>query len=465
MIVCQRCGRENDGRYRFCLGCGAALPAVRPGSTAMPPPVPNGPPSGPPPVPAPMAAPIVPPAPSRPTAPQPPTSLPLNVPPPPFGAAATAHPAGLQFVPPPPSAPPRSEGGTAPLGSHGTGQVPLAPLPRRPVPSSSVAATSGQMPRIPDDDIDDVAAAVPRPAPRPAAGVAAPSARPTDAASPQSSRPGTSTSFEHGTPGAATEVLKCIQCSNVIPPSYAFCGVCGTPRRRSEAAAAAPPPAPVAREAGWLALIDDLGNESVRHSLKHGSNAIGRAASNDVTFEQDGLLALQHCILTAEDQPFRLRPIDTYNGTYLRISTPVELHHGDIVRVGQEVLRFERIEDLVAEVSPITGRPLQVGCSMPRGVWGRLCQVGMVRQVANAYLLTHRDVFLGRERGDILFPRDGFVSGSHAVISERGGRVYLKDLGSSNGTFLRVRREIPLRNGDLLLLGRNLLRVHVGAGP
>jgi pSer/pThr/pTyr-binding forkhead associated (FHA) protein len=49
------------------------------------------------------------------------------------------------------------------------------------------------------------------------------------------------------------------------------------------------------------------------------------------------------------------------------------------------------------------------------------------------------------------------------VISERGGRVYLKDLGSSNGTFLRIKQEIALRNGDLLLLGRNLLRVHVGA--
>ena len=275
------------------------------------------------------------------------------------------------------------------------------------------------------------------------------------------SRQGSHTDIERGDQ-PANDVLKCVQCSNVIPPSYAFCGVCGTARSRSEAAARAP--AAPAREAGFLALIDDLGNESVRHRLIGGDNRIGRSSASEVCFDQDGLLAQEHCVLAAGDQPFRIRPIDLYNGTYLRISTPVELHHGDIVRVGQEVLRFERIEDLSAEVSPITGRQLNVGCAMPRGVWGRLCQVGMARQVANAYLLSHRDVFLGRERGDILFPRDGFVSGSHAVISERGGRVYLKDLGSSNGTFLRVKREITLRNGDLLLLlGRNLLRVHVGA--
>jgi len=210
-------------------------------------------------------------------------------------------------------------------------------------------------------------------------------------------------------------------------------------------------------------LIDDLGSESVRYSLQGGENYIGRSDSCDVPFPQDGLLASKHCMIDAGETPFRLRPVDFCNGTYLRISTPVELQHGDIIRVGQEVLRFERIDDIEPEVNPITGWPATVGCPIPRGVWGRLCQIGMARQVANAYLLSHRDVFLGRERGDILFPKDGFVSGSHAVISERGGRVYLKDLGSSNGTFLRIKQEIALRNGDLLLLGRNLLRVHVGA--
>lgn len=210
-------------------------------------------------------------------------------------------------------------------------------------------------------------------------------------------------------------------------------------------------------------MIDDLGSESVRYPLKGGENLIGRADRCDVPFPQDGLLAGKHCVIDATDPPFRLKPVDFCNGTYLRISTPVELQHGDIVRVGQEVLRFERIEEVEPEVNQMTRKPAMVGCPMPRGVWGRLCQIGMARQVANAYLLSHRDVFLGRERGDILFPKDGFVSGSHAVISERGGRVYLKDLGSSNGTFLRIKQEIALRNGDLLLLGRNLLRVHVGA--
>jgi pSer/pThr/pTyr-binding forkhead associated (FHA) protein len=55
------------------------------------------------------------------------------------------------------------------------------------------------------------------------------------------------------------------------------------------------------------------------------------------------------------------------------------------------------------------------------------------------------------------------VSGSHAVLSDRNGRGFLKDLVSSNGTFVKAKGETVLRNGDLFLLGRNLLRIHLGA--
>jgi hypothetical protein len=37
----------------------------------------------------------------------------------------------------------------------------------------------------------------------------------------------------------------------------------------------------------------------------------------------------------------------------------------------------------------------------------------------------------------------------------------LTDVGSSNGTFLRVRGETTVQNGDLLLLGQQLFRLAV----
>ncbi len=502
MIVCQRCGRENDGRYRFCLGCGAPVPRGGPPPAADDrPPLPPStstssgspqslPPSAPPPNAAPPSAP-------------PPSAPPPSAPPP--NAPQARSPSAAQkpeesIAPPPKRAPDhqrplsghapirgvvrasdqaqhqqaddRSEDATVAIDVPVQSQspVPIAPLPRRTgtpavgmeVPYNSEPASRPNFTARPSQHQPPVQATA---APQPSATVPpmpvapAPTTPPPAAASrpaptpPPPPGPAASAPLVSQEPQSAAAQLTCVNCGFAIPPGYSFCGVCGTPTPQT------PEKSPAAGPAGYLALIDELGNESERFALQTGDNRIGRSADCEVHFN-DALLASHHCTLSAGKEVFRLAPVDSYNGTYVRISTPVELQHGDVLRVGQEVLRFERIEEVAAERSK-SGQPLRVGCPAPRGVWGRLCQVGLTRQVANAYLLSHRDVFLGRERGDILFPKDGFVSGSHAVISERGGRVYLKDLGSSNGTFLRIKREKALRNGDLLLLGRNLLCVHV----
>lgn len=229
----------------------------------------------------------------------------------------------------------------------------------------------------------------------------------------------------------------------------------------SASAGAIPPPPPQISRLGHLALIDDNGAESLQFPLVVGENRIGSGEGCQLRFPDDGFLTDVHCIIHVEPSKMTLRPVDYGNGVYVRISTPIELHHGDTMRIGQEVLRFERIDRLTPEIN-YAGKPEMVGFPVPREVWGRLCQIGLGRQVANAYVLSTPDVFLGRERGDILFPRDGFVSGSHAVVSERNGRCFLKDLVSSNGTFIKAKQDTPLRNGDLFLLGRNLLRVHLG---
>ena len=41
------------------------------------------------------------------------------------------------------------------------------------------------------------------------------------------------------------------------------------------------------------------------------------------------------------------------------------------------------------------------------------------------------------------------------------GQVTLTDLGSKNGTFVRITDESPLNHGDYVFLGQQLLRVEV----
>jgi pSer/pThr/pTyr-binding forkhead associated (FHA) protein len=41
------------------------------------------------------------------------------------------------------------------------------------------------------------------------------------------------------------------------------------------------------------------------------------------------------------------------------------------------------------------------------------------------------------------------------------GQVMLTDLGSKNGTFVRINDEAPLAHGEYVFLGQQLLRVEV----
>jgi pSer/pThr/pTyr-binding forkhead associated (FHA) protein len=78
-----------------------------------------------------------------------------------------------------------------------------------------------------------------------------------------------------------------------------------------------------------------------------------------------------------------------------------------------------------------------------------------------AYPLRNPEVLLGRERGDVVFRDDGYVSASHARVVARDGRVFLSDLGSSNGTFFRMRQSRTVPAGSFLLIGQQLFKVEL----
>jgi hypothetical protein len=67
-----------------------------------------------------------------------------------------------------------------------------------------------------------------------------------------------------------------------------------------------------------------------------------------------------------------------------------------------------------------------------------------------------REKLLGRgEASDILI-RDSFASHRHALIFFKKGQYFLKDLGSTNGTFLnevKIDRPAVLADGDIIKIG------------
>ena len=70
--------------------------------------------------------------------------------------------------------------------------------------------------------------------------------------------------------------------------------------------------------------------------------------------------------------------------------------------------------------------------------------------------LSLRPLTIGRSPDNLLVIANPHVSWHHAVVRSEGKRVWLKDLGSSNGTWVnneRVRGRTMLRDGDEIVLG------------
>jgi pSer/pThr/pTyr-binding forkhead associated (FHA) protein len=228
--------------------------------------------------------------------------------------------------------------------------------------------------------------------------------------------------------------------------------VAAAPAMPAVAPASAPAAVQGAAPRGSLVLIRPDGSEG--ESIPLGDTTlIGRQAGG--VFAADLYLSPRHATLTFEDKQLVVRDEESLNGVYLRIDrdAPVELRDGTIFRIGQELLRFNSIEP-----TPPSPDGVEIMGSPNPGFIGRLSLVIGRTTTANSFPIPAQGLHLGRERGDLIFPEDGYVSGLHARIHSEQRRVFLTDVGSSNGTFVRVQGKQVVRSGDLLLMGQQLFR-------
>lgn len=291
-----------------------------------------------------------------------------------------------------------------------------------------------------------------------AAAVAAPAAKvaPAAAARPRVSAPAPRSA-------QAPAVHSCPVCSNPVPADFKFCGTCGHRVESGGIASSGPAPAAIESDApaaqsaaesrGKLVLINPDGSEGSAFPLGEGATAVGRSAGR--LFASDAYLSPLHATFVIGQDGCTVRDEHSLNGVYVKIGRdrPVRLAHGDVFRIGQEIMRFEALPppELADGVEPM-------GSPNP-GFLGRICLVVGRETISNAYTVAPDGIHIGRERGDVVFPEDGYVSGLHCRIHHDGSSIVLTDVGSSNGTFVRVRGERKVGSGELLLMGQQLFRI------
>ncbi len=274
-------------------------------------------------------------------------------------------------------------------------------------------------------------------------------------------------------PSAAGAIVECPQCGHANPTGNRFCASCGYNLGAMAAAAASAPGgaasgAGVAAPAGVAAASSNVqltalradGTEAGSWPLPNEPKTIVGRDTGSV-FAGDSYLSPRHASLARHGATLTVRDEGSLNGVYLKLrpQAPWPLDFGDVFRIGQEIIRVEALEG-----QPMSNDGVERLGSPSDGYVARLALVIGRDTTGNAFPVPSTGVHLGRERGDILFSEDGYVSGLHCQVAPaEDGKLYLTDVGSSNGTFVRLGSEHSVGNGDILLMGQQLFRVDIAS--
>ena len=168
-----------------------------------------------------------------------------------------------------------------------------------------------------------------------------------------------------------------------------------------------------------------------------GATTIGRQGA-DITFPEDLTLSDIHARVISGPDGYMVRDEGSAEGLFLQPARNrlVDLEPGAIIRAGRQwlVLGDDRTRPSLlhydANGRRIGRHDLRAGSTM-----------------------------IGRQSPDItIAPEDGSLSRRHFAIAVQDGRIGVKDLGSGNGTYVKVAGNMLLTHGDRLHLGRQVLQ-------
>lgn len=164
-----------------------------------------------------------------------------------------------------------------------------------------------------------------------------------------------------------------------------------------------------------------------------GTTTIGRQ-NCDITFEEDTYLSDKHASISHTSDGYTLRDDGSRNGAFLLAKEGHlrEVAPGDLVRAGKQFLLFSKSDSkLRVRHYDHTGKEVQ------------------------SIDLNEGTMVLGRDAPDVILDEDDkTLSRRQLAISLKEGKLYIKDLKSSNGTWIKVRNAQPLQHGDRIRVGQ-----------
>lgn len=236
----------------------------------------------------------------------------------------------------------------------------------------------------------------------------------------------------------------CSQCGAELKRApNKFCPVCGKP---FTAANPTPQPStPAADQAHTSALNQaqiEIISEGVSTIVILGSQpqTIGRAPDNTIVLSA-GMVSGHHARIEAHGQQHQIIDVGSTNGLRfegerLTINKPHLLYDGDVIRIGD----------------PATGNVINITYSNPQAVRSQAQQSKQV--LVYPLDLNDQQITIGRAGNEINLDNPQ-VSRNHAVLERINNQHVLRDVGSTNGTFVNGQRitQHTLVLGDVIQIG------------
>ena len=206
---------------------------------------------------------------------------------------------------------------------------------------------------------------------------------------------------------------------------------------------------------------------------------LGRAADSDLVIA-DPLVSGRHAEVRRIGDAHVLADAGSRNGTFLndqRVMEPTPLADGDVIRLGDTTITFIAP---TAQTPPVSAAAPALPGPIGPAVSGLFTTpdaldvppppaphvLGVLEGAGKRFQLLGTVIAIGRDPSSDVALDDPAVSGIHAQIAEHDGSLYLRDLGSRNGTFVNralVSVAHPLAEGDVVHVGDTDLTFRAGA--
>jgi hypothetical protein len=251
----------------------------------------------------------------------------------------------------------------------------------------------------------------------------------------------------------------CPSCFTPIVMGDKFCGRCGaaSPYEKEELKTEYYSATQIPGKAR-LFLLKGRDMEWVTYHLSSRQHVLGRS-SGVIILESDNWTSPKHaCFYYDDSGQLYVRDEGSLNGVFVRIRGPVDVPVGTMFAAGD---RFFRI-DPPAVANDVPGGD---GTYFFHGIWqgGDLKVVEVLDggEVGMAMHVRAEGLTIGREACDMTYHEDAHLDPQHVKVEVGPAGCRVTDLGSRNGTFVRIGGDTPLQHGDYVIVGRQLLRVEV----